>query len=107
MSRHENLSVTNLEVSTVKNPAGNSLIFPGYYPVAIGITAAETDSDAEVVATISGLVATDIAFAIMNAGATAQAVKKAVCTTNTLTITLAGNGGAGTQIAYAVFRAVS
>jgi hypothetical protein len=79
----------------------------GYYPVYAGVSDAENDADASVVITKTGVAATDVAFAVMVAGTTAQAVKKVVCTQNTVTVTLAGNGGAGTQVFYLVFRAIT
>ena len=79
----------------------------GYYPVYAGVSDAENDGDASVVITKTGVAATDFAIAVMVAGTTAQAVKKVVCTLNTVTVTLAGNGGAGTQVFYVVFRATT
>ena len=83
-----------------------SPIFTGYRPVVSGVSAAETDADATVVITVAGVAATDYATALMVAGATPQAVTKVVCTTNTVTVSLAGNGGAGTVVFFEVFRAV-
>ena len=81
----------------------------GYTPVAVGVSVSETDSNGSVIIdlTSKGVLSTDIAIACMIAGATPQSVTKAVCTTNTLTVTLSGNGGAGTIIAFIVFRATT
>lgn len=135
--RHEELTVGALTVDTLKNESGASLltsnvlasgkVFIGsagnvaeaktiadlnallgpYSIVYAGASVAENDADASVAVTVEGVAATDIAFAVMIAGATPQAVKLVACTLNTVTVTLAGNGGAGTQVAYVVLRATT
>lgn len=74
--------------------------------VCAGQSATETDSDASVVVADGRILSTDFAVATAAAGATPAncQINLAVCTTATLTITLAGNGGAGTLINYIVFR---
>lgn len=76
----------------------------GYDFVYAGVSVAENDADASVAVTVTGVAATDFAIAVMVAGTTAQSVKKVVCTLNTVTVTLTGNGGAGTQVFYLVMR---
>jgi hypothetical protein len=72
--------------------------------VAAGLSASETDADATITVTNSDILATDFATATLKAAANAVYVTKAVCTAGTLTITLSGNGGAGTIVNYAIFR---
>jgi hypothetical protein len=105
MSRREQLSVGELTVDRILNTGGVE-IFPGYRQVFAGLSASETDADASVVITKTGVLSTDFAVATLVAGTTAQAVTKVACTTDTVTVSLAGNGGAGTILFYTVFRAV-
>lgn len=70
-----------------------------------GVTTPEVDADASVVASVSGVLSTDIVVATILAQANTVSIIKAVPTTNTLTFTLSGNGGAGTSIQYVVYRA--
>ena len=79
---------------------------PSHVVKFAGITASETDSDASVVASVTGVASTDVVVASILAQAGTASLLKAVPTTNTLTFTLSGNGGAGTRIQYAIFRAV-
>jgi predicted RecA/RadA family phage recombinase len=74
--------------------------------IAAGSSASETDADATVTVTITGLAATDRCIASLRAAANAVYVTKVVPTTDTLTITLSGNGGAGTIVDYICCRAV-
>lgn len=75
--------------------------------ISAGISAAEVDADATVTVAIPGLLTTDIATATLAAAANAVYVTKAVCTADTLTVTLSGNGGAGTQVSYQIARALT
>lgn len=77
-----------------------------HHIVFAGSSTSETDADAEVVVTVTGAVDTDVAHATLRAAANAVYVTKAVLTADTLTITLSGNGGAGTIVDYYVCRAV-
>lgn len=73
----------------------------------MGSSTAETDADAEVVVSDNRIAAGDIAIvtiADQAGGATPVYVVKAVCTDGTLTVTLSGNGGAGTVINYIIVR---
>jgi hypothetical protein len=76
--------------------------------VLAGFSASETDGDATVTITDERILSTDIAICTALAGATPAncQINLAVCTANTLTITLAGNGGAGTIIQYLIVRAI-
>lgn len=80
-----------------------------YMIVAAGQSASETDSDATVTVTDERIASTDIAICTAFAGTTGASlpIVKAVCTTDTLTITLSGNGGAGTIINYIIIRVIS
>lgn len=108
--RHEQLTVGELTVNKVNGvvvgPAvsGITSVNGTKAPVFSGVSAAENDADASVAITVAGVLATDVATAVMVAGATPQAVTKVVCTANTVTVTLAGNGGVGTQVFYTVYR---
>lgn len=91
----------------VLDPAGRVYIPPSHNIIAAGLSASEADADATVTVTIAGLLTTDVAVATLAAAANAVYVTKAVCTADTLTITLSGNGGAGTIVNYQVARAVA
>jgi hypothetical protein len=78
-----------------------------YGIVLAGQSISETDGDATVTISDSRIVAGDICFASTNAQAGTVAILKAVCTTGTLTVTLAGNGGAGTVINYMIVRVLA
>lgn len=103
-------TVEELTVRTIKNMDGAEVYLapysPAYVPVYAGVSTAEEDADASVAITVSGVLATDVAKASLVAATTAQAITKVVCTADTVTVTLAGNGGVGTQVFYEVFRAV-
>ena len=86
------------EMRAASNPS-DSIVFAG-------TTTAEDDQDESVVKTLTGLLATDIVTASILAQAGTASILKVVPTTDTLTITLSDNGGAGTQIAYQVSRPV-
>jgi len=74
--------------------------------IAAGLSAAENDVDATVAITLTGVLATDVAVATVSAATAAVYVTKAVCTADTLTVTLSGNGGVGTVVNYQVARPV-
>lgn len=83
----------------------------------MGASITETDADAEVVVLDNRITADDIAIVTI-ADQTGQAsegppptttpvyVVKAVCTAGKLTVTLSGNGGAGTVINYIIVRSL-
>lgn len=62
---------------------------------------------ATVALTVTGVAATDVVLAQVQASTNAVTVQKVVPTTNTITLTLSGDPGASTKIAYQVLRAVS
>lgn len=70
-----------------------------------GLSVSETDSDATVTITVAGLVAADVAVCTLKAAANAVYVTKAVCGTDSIVVTLSGNGGAGTVVSYIAFKA--
>ena len=83
-------------------------ITPSHVVKFAGKSASETDADASIVITVTGAVAaTDFAQAQMVAGANAVYVTRTVVTTDTVTVTLSGNGGAGTIVSYVVYRAAA
>lgn len=90
----------------VLDPAMRAASQPSHSIIAAGTSAAEVDADATVTITITGAVAGDVAVVTLRAAANAVYVTKAVLTADTLTVTLSGNGGAGTQVDYIVIRAV-
>jgi len=69
-----------------------------------GQSVSETDADASVVITDERILSTDFAICTIGAQAGTAYIVKAVCTANTLTVTLSANGGAGTIINYLVCR---
>lgn len=71
-----------------------------------GLSASENDSNAEVAITHDLVLATDIVIATVKAQAGTATVLKAVCSSKAITVTLSGNGGAGTVVQYVVFRAL-
>ena len=75
--------------------------------VASGKSVAENDTNASVVITDERIAATDSAQVTIAAQAGTATVLKAVCTANTLTVTLSGNGGADTVLNYLVTRRAS
>lgn len=80
----------------------------GAYIVALaGKSASENDADASVVITATGVLSSDMVFATIIAQAGTATIIKAVPTADTITVTLSGNGGAGTVIAYQVLRAAA
>jgi hypothetical protein len=71
-----------------------------------GSSTSENDADASVVITDGRILSTDKAMATIAAQAGTATILKAVCTAKTLTITLSGNGGAGTVINYMIFNSL-
>ena len=90
----------------VLDPSMRAASSPSHSIIAAGTSAAEVDADATVVIAIPGAAATDVATATLRAAANAVNVTKAVLTADTLTVTLSGNGGAGTTVDYMVSRSV-
>ena len=72
--------------------------------VCAGLSVAESDADASVVISDDRIAVGDIVVASVAAQAGTASIQKAVVTANTITVTLSGNGGAGTIIAYIVCR---
>jgi hypothetical protein len=91
-------------VNLAKLAAG---ITPSHVVKFAGTSVAENDADATVTIALAGALATDVASAVVRASAAAVHVIKAVLTADTLTVTLSGNGGAGTQVDYVVYRAAA
>jgi len=87
------------------NKGGRSTTSAGYYVRFAGVTPSENDVNAQVVLSLSGVLATDIVTATIQAQAGTATILTAVPTTDTLTFNLSGNGGAGTIIQYSVLRA--
>ena len=92
-------------MSAFGNKGGRATMQAGFYARFAGATTPEVDADASVVAAVTGVLATDIVVATILAQANTVNIIKAVPTTDTLTFTLSGNGGAGTSIQYVVYRA--
>lgn len=80
---------------------------PSHVVKFAGTSSAEEDADGSLVITVTGALETDIASVVLRAAANDVYVKKAVLTENTLTVTLSGAGGVGTQVDYVVYRAAS
>lgn len=76
--------------------------------VLMGQSASETDVDKKVVVSDTRIKADDVAFVTIAGqagnGTDMAYIVKAVCTAGKLTITLSGNGGAGTVINYMIVR---
>jgi predicted RecA/RadA family phage recombinase len=89
----------------VLDPAMRAGSNPSHSIIAAGTSAAENDVDASVVIPLTGVAATDVAQVTLRAATAAVYVTKAVLTADTLTVTLSGNGGVGTQVDYVVARA--
>lgn len=82
-------------------------ITPSHVVKYAGKTSAVTDSTGTITVTLTGALATDVAQVTLAAATNAVMVQTAVLTSNTLTVTLSGAGGANTAIYYTVFRAAS
>jgi hypothetical protein len=95
-------TISNAGAVTVSKVANKAV---SHVPMFGGLSAAEVDADATVTIAAAGVLATDVVVATLSAAANAVYVTKAVCTANTITVTLSGNGGAGTVVNYVVFRA--
>lgn len=72
----------------------------------MGASVAENDVNASIVVLDNRIAAGDKAIVTIAAQAGTAAVLKAVCTAGTLTVTLSGNGGAGTVINYIIVRSL-
>lgn len=101
-----NAGVTAIGTSKVTKTMLASGILPSHVVKFAGSSASETDADASIVVTVTGAAATDVASAVLRASTNDVYVKKAVLTSNTLTITLSGSGGVGTIVDYSIMRAV-
>jgi hypothetical protein len=74
--------------------------------VCAGKSTSETDADASVVISDGRIVSGDAAIVTVVAQAGTATIQKAVVTAGTITVTLSGNGGAGTILSYIVFRSL-
>lgn len=77
---------------------------PGYDVVAAGTYDAVADDDATVAITVSGVLATDIAFAIHTDSDDSDTLNGVVCTEDTVTITVSADPGTAHSYAYVVLR---
>ena len=75
--------------------------------IGAALSPSETDADASVVISDERIDVGDIVIAQIAAQAGTASIQQAVVTANTCTVTLSGNGGAGTVIAYAIYRPLS
>jgi hypothetical protein len=91
-------------VTLAKLAAG---ITPSHIVKYAGYSPAEVDADASVVIANAGFLDTDVGMAVYAAGANDVYVKKVVMAAGTMTVTLSGNGGAGTIVGYQVLRAAA
>lgn len=102
MAEREDISLGEVTFRKLKAVSGAAL---SHIVIAAGKSTAETDADATVTITVAGiLAASDFAQAQLIAATNAVYVTKTVVTDNTVTVTLSGNGGAGTQVSYVVYR---
>lgn len=89
-------TITNAGVITVSK-VNNKTIYTG-------LSVSESDADATVTISVPGLVAGDVAVCTLKAAANAVYVTKAVCGTDSIVVTLSGNGGAGTVVSYIALK---
>jgi len=83
-------------------------ITPSHIVKFAGKSTSEIDADAAVViSAVGALAATDFAQAQLVAATNVVYVTKTVVTNDTVTVTLSGNGGAGTIVSYVVYRAAA
>lgn len=101
-----NAGVTAIGAGKVTKAMLATAVAPSHVVKFAGSSAAEVDGDASVVITVTGALSTDVASVVLRAAANDVYVKKAVLTADTLTVTLSGNGGAGTVVDYVIHRAV-
>lgn len=77
------------------------------YVVKYGGKEANGGGSATVAITVTGVAATDLAFAQIQASTNAVTVQKVTPSINTVTVLLSGDPGAATTITYQVLRAAS
>jgi hypothetical protein len=82
-------------------------ITPSHIIVVAGRSVAEDDGDASVVIANAAINAGDFGVAVLYAATADVYVKKVVTADNSMTVTLSGNGGVGTQVDYIVYRAAA
>ena len=101
-----NAGVTAIGANKVLIGMLQTNITPSHVVKYAGTSVAEVDADATVTIALVGALTTDVSQVVLRAAANAVYVTKAVLTADTLTVTLSGNGGAGTQVDYVVYRAI-
>lgn len=75
------------------------------YSIVYAGAQANGGGSATIAITVTGVAATDLAFASIEASTNAVAIQKVTTTTNTVTVLLSGDPGASTVINYQVLRA--
>lgn len=101
-----NAGVTAIGAGKVTKTMLATAVLPSHVVKFAGSTASENDADATVTKAVAGLLATDIVSCTIRGQANSVAIAKCVPTADTLTVTLTGNGGAGTVVDYVAYRAV-
>ena len=100
-----NAGVTAIGAKKVTKAILAATLQPSHVVKFAGSSTAEVDADAEIVITVTGALSTDVASVVLRAATNAVYVTKAVLSADTLTVTLSGNGGAGSIVDYSVLRA--
>lgn len=101
-----NTGVTTIGANKVLASMLAEAITPSHVVKFAGNSVAE-DASASVVIPVEGVAATDIVTASILAQSGTAHILSVVPTEDTITVTLSDNGGAGTQIAYQVLRAIA
>lgn len=100
-----NLGASAIGATKVTKAMLAAALQPSHVIKYAGSSTSESDADATVSITITGAAATDVAHASLRAAANDIYLKKVTVSTDLLTVTLSGNGGAGTVVDYSILRA--
>jgi len=102
----DNAGVTTIQAGAVDLAMLSAGITPSHV-VAFAGKEANGGGSATVAITVTGVAATDIVFAQLQASTNAATVQKVTPTTNTITVLLSADPGAATSISYQALRAAS
>lgn len=95
-----------IEVTAI-SPNVTTSYFSTDAPYAIVYAGAQSNGggSATIAITVTGVLAADLAFAAIESSTNAVSIQKVTTTSNTVTVLLSGDPGAGTVINYQVIRA--
>ena len=99
------VDTSNIVNATVSLEDLDSGIAPGFIVPIANTSISESDADATITITHVGVLATDIAGGMLTNSTNPVVILNATTATDTITFVLNGNGGAGTEAFYWIFRA--